>query len=76
MPLPFSILFAKVLILVKAFINFDPKLEDAFDVFNVLVKVLIIVKAFMNFERKLKDAFSVFNVVGKSTDFTKGIHEL
>ena len=34
MPLPFSILLVKVLILVKAFMNFNPKLEDAFSVFN------------------------------------------
>ena len=34
MPLAFSILLVKVLILVKAFMNFNPKLEDAFSVFN------------------------------------------
>ena len=47
MPLAFSILFATVLILIKAFIIFELKLEDAFKIFNTL---------------------------GKSIDFSKGIH--
>ena len=34
MPLAFAIFVVKVLILVKAFMNFEPKLEDAFSVFN------------------------------------------
>ena len=34
MPLAFSILLVKLLILVKAFMNLNPKLEDAFSVFN------------------------------------------
>ena len=38
MPLAFSIILVKVLILVKAFINFQPKLEDAFSVFNIFSK--------------------------------------
>ena len=38
MPLAFSTLLVKVLILVKAFINFEPKFEDAFHVFNTFRK--------------------------------------
>ena len=38
MPLACSILYTKVLILVKAFISFDPKLENAFSVFNTFRK--------------------------------------
>ena len=38
MPLAFSTLLVKVLILVKAFINFEPKFEDAFSVFNTFRK--------------------------------------
>ena len=34
MPVAFTIFFVKVLILVKAFMNFEPKWEDAFSVFN------------------------------------------
>ena len=38
MPLAFSMLLAKVLILVKAFMNFEPKLKDALSVFNIVGK--------------------------------------
>ena len=38
MPLAFSMLLAKVSILVKAFMNFEPKLKDAFSVFNIFGK--------------------------------------
>ena len=38
MPLAFSILLVKVFILVKAFMNFEPKLKDAFSVFNIFRK--------------------------------------
>ena len=38
MPLAFSILFTKVVIFVKAFITFEPKLENAFSVFNTFDK--------------------------------------
>ena len=38
MPLAFSIILVKVFILVKAFMNLKPKLEDAFNVFNIFSK--------------------------------------
>ena len=38
MPLAFSTLLVKVWILVKAFIYFKPKFEDAFSVFNTFRK--------------------------------------
>ena len=38
MPLAVSMLSAKVLILVKAFMNFERKLKDVFSVFNVFGK--------------------------------------
>ena len=67
MPLAFSIILVKVLILVKAFINFQPKLEDAFSVFNMfsksiyfskevsafLAKVVILVRGSVISNRKL-----------------------
>ena len=66
MPLAFSILLVKVLILVKAFMNFNPKLEDAFSVFNTfsessdftkevsefLAKVVILVRRSGIFKKK------------------------
>ena len=68
MPLAFSIILVKVLILVKAFINFQPKLEDAFSVFNMfsksidfskevsafLAKVVILVRRSVIFSKKLR----------------------
>ena len=38
MPLAFSRFWVKVFILVRAFINFEAKLEDAFSVFNTFGK--------------------------------------
>ena len=66
MPLAFFILFTKVLILVKAFITFEPKLKNAFSVFNTfgksndsskevcnfLTKVVILVRRYISFWQK------------------------
>ena len=38
MPLAFLTLLVEVLILAKAFIHFEPKIEDAFSVFNTFRK--------------------------------------
>ena len=38
MPYPFSILFTKALVLVRTFMNFTSKLEDALSMFNILSK--------------------------------------
>ena len=66
MPLAFSIRLVKVLILVKAFMKFNPKLENAFSVFNTfsessdftkevsefLAKVVILVRRSVIFNKK------------------------
>ena len=66
MPFAFSILLVKVLILVKAFMDFSPKLKDAFSVFNTfsnsidfskevyafLAKVVILVRRSGIFKKK------------------------
>jgi len=49
MPLAFSILWVKVLILVRAFIDFELKLEDAFSVFNTFGKSIDFSKAIHEF---------------------------
>ena len=53
MPLACSILLVKVLILVKAFINFKPKLEDAFSVFNTFSKSMDFTKEVSEFLAKV-----------------------
>ena len=73
MHVAFSILLVKVLILLKAFMNFKPKLPLAFSI--LLAKVVIFVKAFINFKPKFEDAFSVFNTFCKSVNFSNGIHK-
>ena len=66
MPLTFSMLLVKVLILMKAFMILKPKLQDAFTVFNTfsksidfskkvfefLAKVVILVKRSCIFKKK------------------------
>ena len=74
MHLTISIVLVQVWILVIAFMNLKPKLEDAFSVFNTFGKGIDFSNASMIFKPKLEDAFSVFNTFGKSIDFTKGIH--
>ena len=54
MPLAFSIFFVKVLILVKAFMNVEPKLKDAFSVFNAFGKSINLSKGIHDFKPKLK----------------------
>ena len=49
MPLTFSILFAKVLILVRAFINFEQEIEDALSLFIVFGKSIDFSKSIHEF---------------------------
>ena len=53
MPLAFLILLVKVLILVKAFMNFNPKLKDAFSVFNTFSKSIDFSKEVYEFLTKV-----------------------
>ena len=53
MPLAFSIILVKVVILVKAFINFQPKLTDAFSVFNIFSKSIDFSKEVFEFLAKV-----------------------
>ena len=53
MPLAFSILLVKVLILVKAFMIFKPNLKDAFSVFNTFSKSIDFSKEVSEFLAKV-----------------------
>ena len=53
MPLTFSMLLVKVLILMKAFMNLKPKLQDAFTVFNTFSKSINFIKEVFEFLAKV-----------------------
>ena len=53
MPLAFSMLLVKVLILIKAFMNFEPKLQDAFSVLNTFSKSIDFTKEVFEFLSKV-----------------------
>ena len=53
MPSAFSMLLVKVLILIKAFMNFEPKLQDAFSVLNTFSKSIDFTKEVFEFLAKV-----------------------
>ena len=63
MPLTFSILFATVLVLLRPFINFEPKLEDALSAFDTFSKSIDFSTGIHEFSTNIGGCLLAFSIL-------------